>query len=80
MAFKIIQVPLTGDQIKQIERGVGANGEDDKYALLAEPKLMGEVLNVQVVTLEQYEILRPAILAATKLPQWKSRNGNKRSK
>lgn len=57
MAFKIIQVFLTEHQIRQIRLGVGPNGDDDQYALLAEPKLNGEVLNVQVVTKEQYDIL-----------------------
>lgn len=71
MAFKIIQVPLTESQIAQIERRVGANGDDYQYALLAEPKLDREVLHVQVVTKEQYDILRPAILEANKLPTWK---------
>jgi hypothetical protein len=71
MPYKIIQIQLTDAQVEAIEKGIGTVGDDENYALLAEPKLTAGKLNVQVVTTEQYAILRPAITAAHKLPQWK---------
>ena len=76
MPYKVIQVRLTGAQITQIMKGIGPS--DDDYALLAEPKPDREVLNVQIVTKEQYAILRPAILEAAKLSQWKLQKSKSR--
>lgn len=71
MPYKVIQVKLTGAQVMEIEKSIGLNVDASEYALLAEPKLDREVLNVQVISKEQYEIVRPAILEAYKLPPWK---------
>jgi len=71
MPFKIISIPLTEEQLAAIKRGVGEDAEG--YCLLAEPKMNMEVLHVQVATRAQYEIMRPAILKAHELPQWRSK-------
>lgn len=68
MAFKVVRIKLTGQQVTQILKSVGSTTDD--FALLAEPDLKTETLKVQACTNEQFEILRPAILNAYKLPQW----------
>lgn len=70
MAFKVIQVDLTDEQIAQIEKAVK---DGDEFALLAEPRLSKGMLNVRICTNEQFEILRPAILEAYKLPEWRKK-------
>jgi hypothetical protein len=67
MAYKVVHIKLTESQLRQIETVV-TGGHD--YALLAEPVINEGVLKVRICTNEQYEVLRPAILRAHKLPQW----------
>lgn len=69
MAFKVIKIEMTNDQIKLIEKAT-MNGK--RFSLLAEPHLDTGMLRVQIVTDEQFKILRTAILKAYKLPQWKN--------
>lgn len=69
MAFKVIKIEMTNDQIKLIEKAT-INGS--RFSLLAEPHLDTGMLRVQIVTDEQFQILRPAIMEAYKLPQWKN--------
>lgn len=68
MSYKVIKLRLTDDQVQQIESVTTGGGD---FALLAEPKLEDGTLRVQVCTNEQFNILRPAILKAHKLPQWR---------
>ena len=70
MAFKVIRLRLTRDQIEEIAAAVLGSGD---FALLAEPKMDKGVLDVQICTNEQFEILQPAILKAHKLPQWRKK-------
>jgi hypothetical protein len=70
MAYKVVHIKLTEGQLGQIETVV--TGSHD-YALLAEPVINEGVLKVQICTNEQYEVLRPAILKAHKLPQWRKK-------
>jgi hypothetical protein len=70
MAYKVVCIRLTDWQLEQIE-AVVMSGHD--YALLAEPIINEGVLKVRICTNEQYEVLRPAILKAHKLPQWRKK-------
>jgi hypothetical protein len=67
MTFKVIRLRLSQEQIAQIDTAV-TGGES--YCLLAEPHMDRGVLDVQICTDEQFEILRPAIMEANRLPQW----------
>lgn len=68
MSFKVIKIDLTEEQVGKIAKVVDGGSD---FALLAEPKLEDGTLRVQIVTDLQFAILRPAILNAHKLPQWR---------